>query len=169
MPFRIDRIVVTTIALILFLLPFMSYGDWLLNIACVVVLMVYAVWQVVMIVLLMGTKYQKRLKHHQLNLIYAVVIFSAALIPTKLIPFYIQQQVDQFIVVVNSFKEKNGYFPTVVDISADYEKVQTNVPQFIYQREGRDLASLEFPEPGMAVDSLIYDFSSQHWLCSGNC
>ncbi|MGL4674901.1 MAG: hypothetical protein ACRCXK_08580, partial [Wohlfahrtiimonas sp.] len=89
MPFRIDRFIVTTIALILFLLPFMSYGDWLLNTACVVVLLIYGAWQVFMIILLLGTKYQQRLKHHQQNLIYAAVIFVAALIPTKLISFYI--------------------------------------------------------------------------------
>lgn len=169
MPFRIDRLVVITIALILFLLPFMSYGDWLLNTACVVVLLVYGAWQVFMVILLLGTKYQQRLKHHQQNLIYAVILFGAALIPTKLIPFYIQQQVDQFIIVVDNFKQKNGYFPHIVEISEDYEKVQMNVPQFIYQREGQSLASLEFPEPGMSVDSLVYDFSNQNWLCSGHC
>lgn len=169
MPFRFDHIIVTTVALILFLLPFISYGDWLLNTACVVVLLVYSAWQVFMIVLMFGTQYQQRLKQHKQNLIYAVVIFVAALIPTKLISFYIQQQVDQFIVVVNDFKQKNGHFPHIVDISVDYEKAQMNVPQFIYQREGKNLASLEFPEPGMSVDSLVYDFSSQNWLCSGNC
>lgn len=169
MPFRIDRLVVTTIAIVLFILPFISYGDWLLNTACVVVLLVYSVWQVLMIILMFGTQYQRRLKHHQQNLIYAVVIFVAALIPTKLISFYIQQQVDQFIVVVNNFKQEHGHFPNIMDISKDYEKVQMNVPQFIYQRAGQNLASLEFPEPGMSVDSLVYDFSSQNWLCSGGC
>ncbi len=169
MPLRIDRMLVTSIALILFLLPFLSYGDWMLNMACVIVLVVYSAWQIFMILLMKGTQYQQQLKHHQQNLIYAVVIFVAALIPTKIIPFYVQQQVDQFIIVVNNFKQKHGHFPNEVDISEDYEKVQMNVPQFIYQRAGKDLASLEFPEPGMSVDSLSYDFHNQHWQCSGYC
>lgn len=169
MPFRIDRLIVTTLALIVFLLPFISYGDWMLNIACVVVLIAYSVWQVAMIALMSGTQYQQRLKYHKQNLLYAVVIFAAALLPTKLIPFYVRQQVESFIVVVNDFKTAHGYFPHIIEISEDYEKVQMNVPQFIYQREGKNLASLEFPEPGMSVDSLVYDFSSQNWLCLGNC
>lgn len=164
-----DRIVITSIALLLFLLPFVFYGNWMLNIAAIMVLGFYCVWHLLVVLMMSGTKLKAEAKRYRLNLIYGVILLLSALLPIQLISYYVHHQVDQFIIAVNEFQQENGKYPYAKDISEAYQKVQMNVPQFIYYRDDYNFAHLEFPDPGMAIDSLRYDFNARDWSCFGHC